>query len=157
MKKGFTLVELLVVVLIVSVLSTVALPNYKKSMEKSRAAEAMNMVKSANDAVFAYASERNKCPEAFSKLLINLPGTKTSDTVITSRYFLYKLNAATNSPIPGTNCGGVVAERKKGSYLIWNPYARMESGSRTLACTAGKKAGINICKTLGLYTTKKPY
>ena len=65
MKKGFTLVEVLVVVLIIGILTSVALPNYKRSIEKTRATEAMNTIKSANDAVYAYAAERNKCPEIF--------------------------------------------------------------------------------------------
>ena len=49
-KKGFTLIELLVVVLIIGILSSVALPQYTKAVEKSRAAQVWPILKAINDA-----------------------------------------------------------------------------------------------------------
>lgn len=45
MKKGFTLVEILVAVMIVTLLVTMAVPMYDKTVEKSRMAEARTLMK----------------------------------------------------------------------------------------------------------------
>lgn len=51
---GFTLIELLVVVLIIGILAAIALPQYQKSVEKARAAEAMLFLDSLNKAEDAH-------------------------------------------------------------------------------------------------------
>lgn len=157
-KKGFTLLELLVVIVIIGILSSIALPRYMRSIERARATEAQNMVKAINDAVYAYAAEKGTCPTMFSKLTITVPGTTTGSTEVQTKDFSYKLNAASAFRIPGTVCGGTVATRKDTStaYQIWNPYTVTSGSKRLMACTATTSAGQAACKAMGIFSTKAP-
>jgi len=53
MKKGFTLVELMIVMVIVGILVVIALPKYNESLERSRALEGINVLKEVSDAINA--------------------------------------------------------------------------------------------------------
>ena len=73
-KKGFTMIELLIVVLIVGILSAVALPNYRKSIEKAKTVEASVTSKALLEAAIMYATEHRSegCPVAFEDLDIKI-------------------------------------------------------------------------------------
>ncbi len=52
--KGFTLMELLVVILMIGILSAVAMPQYQKTVEKARATEAVLTGKAIQEAVLRH-------------------------------------------------------------------------------------------------------
>ncbi len=61
-KQGFTLIELLVVVLIIGILSSVALPQYTKSVEKARATEAVQTAATLTRAIDIWLMENGGFP-----------------------------------------------------------------------------------------------
>ena len=71
---GFTLIELLVVVLIIGILSSVALPQYQRTVLKSRAAEAWSTLGAIQTAVAAYCLENpEKQYVSFDSIRDSLP------------------------------------------------------------------------------------
>ena len=77
-KKGFTLMELTIVMLIVSILTAVALPNYRKAIQKSRSVEANIMSKSILEGAAMYAVAYRKCPDSLNDLDIKVSGISST-------------------------------------------------------------------------------
>ena len=59
-KKAFTLLELLMVVIIIGILATIAVPQYEKFKEKAIAAEAVRMMGAIKRAQFRYKAEHGE-------------------------------------------------------------------------------------------------
>jgi len=73
MQKGFTLIEVLVVVLIIGILTSVALPQYQKSVMRSRFAQMLVASNAIFKAQNVYYSTHHKYAETMDELDISLP------------------------------------------------------------------------------------
>ena len=106
MKKGFTLIELLAVVLIIGILTAVAMPQYRRSVERTRVAEAMQMLPAIFDARERVVTENgwswqrnpgfNSSAEKnvkFSLLDMELKGTAQDNVTWKTDNFTYRLSA----------------------------------------------------------------
>jgi len=76
--KGFTLVEMMVVVVIIGILVAIALPQYRRTIERSKAAQALTLLKAIEQAYkFAYLKNGTR-PKTFDELDVEIPWPKTS-------------------------------------------------------------------------------
>jgi len=59
-KKGFTLIELMIVVAIIGILAAIAIPNFLRFQAKSKQAEARELLSTVYTAEVAYFAEQNE-------------------------------------------------------------------------------------------------
>lgn len=72
-KAAFTLIELLVVVLIIGILAAVAVPQYTQAVNKSRAVQAITMLKAIADAQEVYYLSHGDYAEDINELDVDVP------------------------------------------------------------------------------------
>ena len=90
MSKGFTLIEMLVVSLVIGILAAIALPQYQESVERARIAEAVAMTKTRALANERYRLATGNNADYISQLDIDIQGTRSSPSDrVQTKYFLY--------------------------------------------------------------------
>ena len=85
-KKGFTLLELLVVVLIIGILAGIALPQYRKAVGKAELAQVISATKAVQNAQERYYLVHNQYATTFQALDIDLPNTNVTCRISDQKY-----------------------------------------------------------------------
>ena len=107
-KKGFTIVELVIVIIIVAILTVVAVPVYQHHVEKARFTEAFTMLRAIADANTVYFIEHGKWCDDISELDVQIEGevaTQDSLVRIETKDFIYACcgDSATSNTIATVN------------------------------------------------------
>lgn len=156
MKQGFTLIELLVVVLIIGVLSAVALPQYTKTVEKARAAEAITLVKNFADAEKIYQMETGSSVKSINdleNLVLGLGPLGTSKAYASSckKFNSKNFEICINGSVVWFE--RVQNDSLYGYYLAvfhqdtdWNDFS-IKPGA--IYCCGRNEKGAAVCKSLG--------
>ncbi len=134
--KGFTLIELLVVVLIIGIITAIALPMYKKAVEKSKVTDALSTMSAVSKSEGAWYLLRNNYTQDFADLDIDLTdkdGKKAEDASFESINYTFTLQDT-----------GIKAERKNKEYVLYQDYE-----TKQIMCLPSKHY---ICDNLGNFT-----
>ena len=124
-EEGFTLVELLVVMLILGLLAAIAIPSFFNQRDKARDADAKSAVRTAETAMETYATDNN--------------GAYTGGTAGGLQAIEPTLNGATLT-VPAVAAGTytvTVTSDTTNAFSI----SRLANGTTTLTCTATGNAG----------------
>ncbi|MBU1007341.1 MAG: prepilin-type N-terminal cleavage/methylation domain-containing protein [Candidatus Omnitrophica bacterium] len=124
LRKGFTLLEVLIVVIIIGILSSIALPQYFSTLEKARSGEAVTNVGAVRMALDRYWYQNGSATADLDLLDIGNPNDITNK--------LYSYSVVDDGTDAGTRMYTVTATRTIGTTDYWVKWTQTDNNTGVL-------------------------
>ncbi len=124
MKKGFTLLELIIVIIVIGILASIALPKFLEVTERGRAAEGLNILTTVRGAQLRYFAQTS--PSVYSAVNTDLDATFT-----TLKYFAWQAAAAADDNAQCVTATRNATQRPTG----WGAYKLCVTPNGVVGCT----------------------
>jgi type IV pilus assembly protein PilA len=133
LQKGFTLIELMIVVAIIGILAAVALPAYQDYTARSQVSEALSLMSGPKGAVTEFWTNKGSFPAS------NASAGLAADTDINGKY-VAEVEVATGGIITATMRSTGVAKGIESDTLALSPITA--AGSIKWTCKKGATNGL---------------
>lgn len=149
MQKGFTLIELMIVVAIIGILAAIAIPAYQDYITRSQVSEAVTLGGGLKAPLAEYGADKNAWPDLVDPTAT--PGVGEMNATIEGKYS--EVTSVTGTAIGAYPAGVVVVEMNEGKASGTQLAFTTADGGSTWACgatTSGPSTGAAADTTIAV-------
>lgn len=139
-QKGFTLIELMIVIAIIGILAVIALPAYQDYTARAQVSEAISLMEGQKSAVVEYYADKGKWPTS------NAEAGIATNTSIQGKY-VAQVDVGANGVITATMKADDVNNEIKSKTVSLTPTATTTTGQGQNAKTSGNGSFTWTCKS----------